>query len=132
MFDQIHFVHFLMEKNWLIHIELTIDLRICTLYCICLCRCCFWVIIKISTHPCYPRNWQIFKGMKQKKNNNVQWKQTEIFKPWVDRIDWWKLHKCGSTYMVERLSHVSSKTGKNAFLCVFRLFLSSHWTASQP
>ena len=26
------------------------------------------VIIKISTHPCCPRNWLIFMGMKQKKN----------------------------------------------------------------
>ena len=31
------------------------------------------------------------------------------------RIDWCEEHGCGSTYMVMRLSHISSKRAKNAF-----------------
>ena len=34
---------------------------------------------------------------------------------WICTIDWCKGHWCGSTYMVLRLSNISSKTGKNAF-----------------
>ena len=40
--------------------------------------------------------------------------------PWFSKIDWCDGHWCGSTYMVERLSGVSSKTGKK---CIF-VFLS--------
>ena len=36
------------------------------------------------------------------------------------------------TYMVERLSDVSSKTGKKCIFCVFRLFWSIRRTASRP
>ena len=69
--------------------------------------------------------WLIFIGMKQ-KNQNSWLKKTEIFNspnsqyffakisgigPWVSRINWCKLHQCGSTYMVIRLSNVSSKKG---------------------
>jgi hypothetical protein len=52
--------------------------------------------------------------------------------PWVSRIDWCKGHWCGSTYMVVRLSDISWKTGKKCIFGVFRLFLGSCRTASQP
>ena len=52
--------------------------------------------------------------------------------PWVSRIDWCEGHWCGSTYMVVRLSDISSKTGKKCIFCVFRLFLSLCRTASRP
>ena len=63
--------------------------------------------------------WLIFMEMKQKhylfEKNNSKWP--------VSRIDWCEGHWCGSTYMVERLSNVSSKTGKNAFF----VFLGRFW-----
>ena len=41
--------------------------------------------------------------------------------PWISKIDWCEGHWCGSTCMVERLSDVSSKTGKKGMcFCVFR------------
>ena len=52
--------------------------------------------------------------------------------PWISRIDWCKGHWCGSTYMVSRLSYVSSKTCKKCIFCVFRLLLSLRRTVSQP
>ena len=51
--------------------------------------------------------------------------------PWVGRIDWCEGHLCDSTYMVVRLSDISSKTGRKCFFCVFRLFLSLCQTASR-
>ena len=51
---------------------------------------------------------------------------------WFCRIDWCEGHWCGSTYMVVRLSDISSKTGKKCIFCVFRLFLSLCQTASRP
>ena len=53
------------------------------------------------------------------------------FGPWVSRIDWCEGHWCGSTYMVVRLSNISSKTSKKCVFCVFRLFLSLCRTASR-
>ena len=41
-------------------------------------------------------------------------------------------HWCGLTYMVVRLSDISSKTGKKCIFGVFRLFLGLCRTASQP
>ena len=52
--------------------------------------------------------------------------------PWMCRIDWCEGHWCGSTYMVVRLSDISSKTGKKYIFAVFRLFLRLRRTASQP
>ena len=74
--------------------------------------------------------------MKQKKNQNGRLKKTsfsssakfsiffhEIFMdPLVSRIDWCKRHWNVSTYMVARLSDISSKTDKKCVFCVFRLF----------
>ena len=51
---------------------------------------------------------------------------------WVNSINWCKSHQCGSTYMVVRLSDISSKTGKKCNFCVFRPFWSICRTASQP
>ena len=51
---------------------------------------------------------------------------------WVSRNSWCEGHWCGSTYMVMRLSDISSKTGKKCIFCVFRLFLSLCRTASWP
>ena len=51
------------------------------------------------------------------------------FGPWVSRIDLCEGHWCGSTYMVVRLSDISSKTGK---ICVF-VFLGCFWAyVGQP
>ena len=52
--------------------------------------------------------------------------------PWVIRIDWCEGQWCGSTYMVVRMSDVSSKTDKKCIFCGFRLFLSLRPTASSP
>ena len=52
--------------------------------------------------------------------------------PWISRIDWCEGHWCGSTYIVMRLSDISSKTGKKCIFGVFRLFWGLCWTASQP
>ena len=67
----------------------------------------------------------IFMGMK-KKNQNGRLKKTEFFNSansqyffakiswigsWVSRINWCEWHWCGLTYIVVRLSYVSSKTG---------------------
>ena len=52
--------------------------------------------------------------------------------PWVSRIDWCEGHWCDITYMIERRSNVSSKTGKKCIFCVFRPFLSLSQTASLP
>ena len=50
----------------------------------------------------------------------------------VSRIDWCEGHWNVSTYMVVRLSDISSKTDKKCVFCVFMLFLSLCRTASQP
>ena len=42
--------------------------------------------------------------------------------PWFSRIEWCQGHYCSSTYMVVRLSDVSSKTGKNAFFVFLGCF----------
>ena len=47
----------------------------------------------------------------------------------VSRIDWCKGHWCESTYMVVRLSNVSSKTGKK---CIFWICFSIFFFASSP
>ena len=65
-----------------------------------------------------------FHGDEAKKIQNGRLKKTELFKitnsqnifvkiswigPWVSRIDWCEGHWCSSTYMVVRLSNISSK-----------------------
>ena len=45
------------------------------------------------------------------------------FGPLVSRIDWCEGHWNVSTYMVVRLSDISSKTDKKCVFCVFRLFV---------
>ena len=52
--------------------------------------------------------------------------------PLVSKIDWCRGHWWGSTYMVVRLSNVSSETGNKCIFCVFRLFLPLRQTASRP
>ena len=86
--------------------------------------------------------WSIFFNLQ-----NGWIKKTEFFKianfqnvfakiseigPWVSRIDWCEVHWCGSTYIVVRLSNISSKTGKKWFYGVFRLFLHLCRTVLQP
>ena len=63
--------------------------------------------------------------MADSKNWVFQFRQFSIFfsriswiGSWVSRIDWCERHWCGSTYMVERLSNVSSKTGKKCNLMI--------------
>ena len=82
--------------------------------------------------------WLIFMGMKQKSLDF----QTRLFLfffvkileigPWTSRIDFCKVHWCSSTWMVVRLSNVSSETGKKIIFCGFRLFLSFCPTPSWP
>ena len=50
--------------------------------------------------------------------------------PWVSRIYWCKGHWCGLTYMVVRLSDISSKKGKKGIFGAFRLFWGSPVHAS--
>ena len=91
-------------------------------------------IIKISTHPFYHVNldwfsWEwskkkFFFGKKKSKPDGFQsWPFFKIansqnffvkisqIRPWVSRIAWCEGHWSGSTYMVVRLSDISSKTG---------------------
>ena len=109
----------------------------------------FWletrVIIKISTHPWYPRIFdQISWGWRQKiiffetknlnrptQNHNSQncFEKMSWISPWVSRINWCEWHWCGSTYMAMRLSGQTDRQKKH-FLC-FRLFLHLPRTASQ-
>ena len=82
----------------------------------------------------------------EKKNSNWPTKKYLIFQlrqfsiffleilwigPWNIRIDWRHRHWCGSTYIVVRLSDISSKTGKKCIFGVFRLLLSLCRIASQ-
>ena len=116
----------------------------------------FWleirVIIKILSHPWYPRTIGRFsnkwsKKFWKKKIQNGQLKKTVLFKiansqiffakiieigPWISSIDWWEGHWCVSSYMVMRLSDISSKTVKKCIFGVFRLFLRIFCSASQP
>ena len=60
--------------------------------------------------------------------------------PWMCRIDWCKGHWCGSTYMVVRLSDITSKTGKKCILVFLGCFCTyvgqphDHigWATSMP
>jgi hypothetical protein len=104
--------------------------------------------IKIESHPFYHKICDWFSwGWSKKKIQNGRLKKTEFFNSpnsqnfftkmswigsWVSMIDWCGRHWCGSTWMVVRLSEVSSKTGKKCIFCVFRLFLSLCHTASWP
>ena len=49
----------------------------------------------------------------QKKIVKISW-----IVSWVSRIDWCEGHWCSSTYMVVRLSDVSSKTAKKCILMI--------------
>ena len=85
--------------------------------------------------PCYPRNFDWFswgwskKEILKKKIQNGQLKKTACFhsanskyifpkisgiSPWISRIVWCIGYRCDSTYMVLRLSDVSSKTLKKS------------------
>ena len=83
----------------------------------------------LKKNPEWPiqKNWVFLNRQFQKNFVKISW-----IGPWVRRIDWCKGHWCSSTYIVERLSDVSSKTGKKCIFCVFRLFLRLRWTTSQP
>ena len=71
------------------------------------------------------------------KIKNSQLKKTEFFKIDNSQNDFLKIswigpcqgHWCSSTYMVKRLSNVSSR---KCCFCVFKLFLPLRWTASKP
>ena len=90
--------------------------------------------IKISTHPFYHVNldWFSWEWSKKKfffwkkKSKMAVFQKWPFFKiansqnffvkisqirPWVSRIAWCEGHWSGSTYMVVRLSDISSKTG---------------------
>ena len=92
-------------------------------------KCLVWV--KKCFHVWLDQNFL------KKKIQNGRLKKTIFFKiansqyffvkiswigPWVSRIDWCEGHWCSSTYMVERLFNVISKTGKNYIFCVLGWF----------
>ena len=89
---------------------------------------CFWrktrVIIKISNHSCYTRNFDWFSWGWSKNApliliffcNNLE------IGSWISRINQCEGHQCGSTYMVVMLSDSRYKAGKNSIFCVFGLF----------
>ena len=53
-------------------------------------------------------------------SNSQYLKKKSWIGPWVIRIDWCEGHWCGSTFMVMRLSDISSKMAKkNAFFACF-------------
>ena len=89
--------------------------------------------------------WLIWLGMKQQQQKKI-WKEkskwptqkTEIFNiansqyfftkisgigPWVSRINWCEAQQCGSTYMVIRLSDVSSRPYKLSHIADLRINL---------
>ena len=126
---------------------------------ISLWSCCFGlettVIIKISTHLCYPRNFGWLSWGWSKKKIIFFEKKTRMtvfpscqfwiffsknFRDWtwVARIEWCEGHWCGLTYTVVRLSKISSKITKYTFfLPTFELvFCQSHnhigWATSMP
>ena len=83
-------------------------------------------VLLIYPCPFLKKNPRIQNHQFSKKEVKISW-----IGPWVTRIDWCQGHWCGLTYMIERLSNVSLKTGKNCFFCVcFRLFLPLRRTAS--
>ena len=111
------------------------------------------IFFKINENGLTKKLWRVFLRIRQKKKflekkfQNGRLKTSAFFKiansqnffvkiswisPWVSRIDWCGGHWWGSTYMVVRLSNISSKIGKKCIFCVFRLFLSLYRTASQP
>jgi hypothetical protein len=121
-------------------------LRIYTLCCISLGRCCFGletrVSIKTLKSPCYPINVDWFSlriKMADSKieifnshNSQYFFAKMSWIGNWVSRIDWCEGHWCGSTYMVMRASDISSKAGKKWIYCVFGPFLTLCRTASWP
>ena len=101
--------------------------------------------IKISTHPFYHVNldwfsweWSKKKNFSLKKKSKMavfqKWPFFKIansqkffvkisqIRPWVSRIAWCEGHWSGSTYMVVRLSDISSKTAKKHKKSIFSLF----------
>ena len=101
--------------------------------------------IKISTHPFYHVNldWFSWEWSKKKfffwkkKSKMAVFQKWPFFKiansqnffvkisqirPWVSRIAWCEGHWSGSTYMVVRLSDISSKTAKKHKKSIFSLF----------
>ena len=94
----------------------------------------------VQKHDTSYKRAGFFTEVKQKKIKmayleNSKWppqKNLVWFGPWLSRIDWCKGHWFVTTYMVVRLSDISSKTGKKCVFCVFRLFLSLCRTASRP
>ena len=102
--------------------------------------------IKIESHSFYYIIYDRFSwgSIKKKKNfflkkkvQNGRLKKRSFFnsvnswyfflkiswiRPWVSRIDWFEGHWFSSTYMVVRLSDISSKTGKKCFFGVFGPF----------
>ena len=94
------------------------------------------IIIEILTHPCYSTHfdwfswkWSIFFWKKNSKMAylneltfsippilNIFFSKISSIGPWVSRIDWCEGLWCSLTYMVVRLSDISSKTGK---ICIF-------------
>ena len=95
-------------------------------------------LIIISTHPCYPRNFDWFSWKWSKKNLKKRFKMVVTKKlwffliansqkyhakiswivPWVSSSNWCEEHWCGSTYEVGVMSNISSKVSKKCIFCV--------------
>ena len=89
-----------------------------------------WVVLTLKIKS----KWLTRKKPHFSSSANVQYILMKFlwFGPWLSRVDGCKGHWCGSTYVVERLSDIGSKTGKKCVFCVFRLVLSLCQTASKP
>ena len=99
----------------------------------------FPLTIVASNNAClWYRNQLIFIRIKQKNqkikikmadSKKLSFSKSPILKnifakisqigTWVSRIDWYKGHWCGSTYMAVRLSNISSKTALKSAFFVF-------------
>ena len=93
------------------------------------------VIIKIKSHSCYPINLWPIRIRKSKRNSKWMTQKNWAFQVppilnifsrkfhrlvfglVLSRINWCQWHQCGSTYMVVRLSNISSILCKNDFSC---------------
>ena len=87
----------------------------------------FFIFEKQKTKWPTQKNW-VFQNHKFSKN----FAKISENGSWISRIDWCVGHWCGSTYVVVRLSDISSKPGKKCIYGAFRLFLSLCRTASRP
>ena len=96
-------------------------------------KCIFWLFLSFCRTASRPYRLSQINALRinqsyYPKDQSIKFSQnffTNIsgIRPWISRIDWWEDRWCCTTYIVERLSDISSKTDKKCIFCVFRLFL---------